>query len=241
MKQRNTSDCITSHGPGNDSSSKSDSTICGDPPGRFAGMGNAPETCPSFCYRLLDAGDAEAWVEFTASYAPLIRRYCQLRGMQEADAADVTQEVMLAVVRNIRRFKLQPNTGAFRGWLFTITRSKFNDWLHRRRHEPERVGGTFALEFVETQAWQEPDQVGEREEEWHLFHRACHRVRGQFEDSTWQAFWKLSVEGHSGQDVAQALGISVGAVYIAKSRVLSRLKQSVQECSEKSVSNSGRI
>jgi len=195
-------------------------------------MADTPETHSSLLLRIRNPGDGEAWGEFAGIYAPLIHRYCLRRGLQDADAADVAQDVMLAVSRAIGRFELNDIKGSFRSWLFKITRNTVADFLDRRNRGPQGGGGSTVRRIVEAQPDPTTDGLWDREYQRWIFDRACDRVRGEFEESTWQAFWRTAVDSHKGEEVAQALGLSLGAVYIAKSRVLARLKERVREVSD---------
>ena len=144
-------------------------------------------------------------------------------GLQEADAADVTQEVLRAVSRSVGRFQYEPSRGGFRHWLFTITRNKVKEFLSRARRVPLAVGDTAVKEL-----WAKPLQPDEEStlwaEEWQkrLLDWAAKRIRHEVRESTWEAFWQTAVEGKDPDEVAAALRMSVGAVYIAKSRVIGR-------------------
>ena len=197
-------------------------------------MGGTPETRSSLLLRIRDPSDGEAWNEFAGIYTPLIHRYCQRRGLQDADAADVDQEVMLAVSRAIGRFELKPIKGAFRSWLFKITHNTYADFLDRRNREPQGSGGSTIQRIVEAQPDPDMEDLWKREYQRWMFDWACSQVRGEFEESTWQSFWRTAVDNLKSDEVARALGISLGAVYIAKSRVLARLKEIVSRVSDDS-------
>jgi RNA polymerase sigma-70 factor (ECF subfamily) len=196
-------------------------------------MGTTPDTRSSLLLRIRDPRDGEAWGEFVGIYTPLIHRYCQRRGLQDADAADVAQEVTLAVSKAIGRFELKPVRGTFRSWLFRITHNAFADFLERQRRAP--LGGRTTIQrIVEDQPDASAEEVWDREYQRYLFDWVCQQVRDHFEESTWQAFWRTAVEKEKGEDVARALGISVGAVHIAKSRVLARMKKKMGSVSDDS-------
>jgi len=193
-------------------------------------MGDQPETRPSLLARIRDARDAEAWTQFVAVYSPLVYRFARRRGLQASDAADVTQEVFRAVARSIRRFDYDPQRGSFRGWLIAVARSKLQNFLTKRQTGMEGSGGTAAWKLLEQQgSREEEDAFLEREHRRCLFDWAAGQVRDEFQPSTWQAFWQTSVEGRSAKEVGDSLGITVGAVYIARSRVLARLKAKIQQ------------
>ncbi|MBI2926982.1 MAG: sigma-70 family RNA polymerase sigma factor [Verrucomicrobia bacterium] len=189
-------------------------------------------TRPSLLLRLRDADDHEAWRAFVQIYTPLIYGFCRKHGLQDADAADVAQEVMRTVARRIGEFEYQPDKGTFRAWLFTVTRSKLNNFFQTLQRQPQGTGRTTVHELLEAQPSPQPDTDWDHEYHQRLFEWACGQVHDEFEASTWQAFWQTAVEGKAGASVAASLGLSVGAVYVAKSRVLARLRGVTKEIDE---------
>jgi RNA polymerase sigma-70 factor (ECF subfamily) len=187
-------------------------------------------TSPSLLVRIRRTTDSAAWSQFVRIYSPLIYRYCRRCGLQDSDAADITQNVMHTVMRTIGTFEYDAARGRFRGWLRAVTRSRINDWIERRERQPAGTGDT----GVEQRLRELADPAGE-EDFWEGEHRQClfdwavEQVRDEFEDSTWQAFWRTSVEGAGTPQVARDLGLSVGAVYVARSRVLARLREKIQQ------------
>lgn len=194
-------------------------------------MGDSPATRSSLLVRLRDSRDAQAWSEFVDLYAPLVYRFGCKQGLQDADAADLAQDTLRAVAGAIGKFEDDPRHGSFRGWLFTIVRNRLSDFLAKRSRHERGSGDTAMLDRLE----QEPDRQAELSKEWDLVHErqllltASERIRGQFEEKTWQAFWRTTVDGASGKDVAGALDMTVAAVYLAKSRVMARLKHAVRQ------------
>lgn len=193
-------------------------------------MAEAPLTQPSLLIRLADAQDREAWGRFVEIYAPLIYGHARKYGLQDADAADLTQEVLRTVAAAIGQFHYDPSRGSFRGWLFTVVRNLLRNFLasRKRRHQPSGEPGNQA--FLESQPSPD-DELAEswdREYQHRLFAWAAEQVRGDFQDHTWQAFWQTAIEGKSVKTVGTALGMSVGAVYVAKSRVLARLREQIR-------------
>ncbi len=193
-------------------------------------MSGSPATQPSLLLRLRDGRDEQAWRQFVEIYAPLIDHFGRRRGLQAADSADLAQDVLQAVAGAMDRFDYNPQQGSFRGWLFTITRNELRDFMTRRSRRPMASGDTGVKELLDQHPDAEPDQTEwERDYQWRLFSWAAERVRTDFQDSTWQAFWRVAVDNRSAKAVAEELKMTVGAVYIAKSRVLARLKQVVQQ------------
>jgi len=196
-------------------------------------MDSSEVTRPSLILRIRDSRDREAWGEFVALYAPLVYRFARQRGLQDADAADVTQDVLRTVARSIGRFVYDRARGTFRGWLMSVARTRICDFLASRQRQALGSGDTKVQKLLESQAADEDEQeLWEREYRKCAFEWAVEKVRPQFQDSTWQAFWQTSVEGKDPQQVAALLGMSVGAVYIARSRVLARLKREIQPLEE---------
>jgi RNA polymerase sigma factor (sigma-70 family) len=189
-------------------------------------MGPSPPTRPSLLLRLRDAADAEAWHLFVDLYAPLVYGLYRRHGLQDADAADLTQDVFRRVADAVRALDYDPRKGTFRGWLHTVARNRLRDWLARRC---ERGSGDSAVQqrLEEQPAPPAADPDWDRDYERRVFAWAAGQVRHEFRDSTWQAFWLTAVEGRSGPAAAAALGLSLGAVQVAKSRVLARLKEVV--------------
>jgi RNA polymerase sigma-70 factor (ECF subfamily) len=189
---------------------------------------DAQTTRPSLLLRLRDTGNADAWEQFVDIYTPLIYGFCRQRGLQEADAADVAQEVMRAVARAMERFEYNSNRGKFRNWLLTVVRSKLNNFLASRQRAPDPAGQTAIQTLLEREPTPAEQSDWDAEYYRRIFHWAAARVRPDFQESTWKAFWRSAVEQQDGRTVAEELGLSLGAVYVAKSRVLARLKEEIR-------------
>jgi RNA polymerase sigma-70 factor (ECF subfamily) len=170
--------------------------------------------------------DPAAWERMVALYAPLVLHWCRGWGLNEDDAADVFQDVFQAVAAHLAGFRREKAGDTFRGWLRTITRNKVNDFFRRRRREPPGLGGSEARAALS----QVPEAVPADESsapgpaERAVLRRALEWIRGEFEERTWQAFWRTAVDGRSPAAVGEELGMSPGAVRVAKSRVLRRLR-----------------
>ncbi len=187
-------------------------------------------TRPSLLIRVRDPADGEAWQEFAGLYAPLIYRFARKRRLQDADAADLTQVVLQEVSQAVRRLDYDPRRGTFRGWLFAVVRNQLTKWRARQQRAPVGSGDTAMQEVLEGQPGREDEEaLWAREYQRQLFLWAAERVRGGFEDSSWQAFWRTAVEGQGPGETAAALGLSLGAVYTAKSRALDRIRKEIQQ------------
>ncbi len=193
-------------------------------------MAELPITRASLLVRIRDARDQEAWRQFVRIYAPVVYGYARERGLQDADAADLTQEVLRAVSAAAGRLNYDPKRGSFRGWLFTVAHHKVYDLLAQQRRQGRGTGGADGQERLEAQPARDEDKaLWDREYEQRLFNWAAEQVREHFHDSTWQAFWQTAVDGKSGKEVAEHLGMTVAAVYLAKSRVMARLRVQIQQ------------
>ena len=188
-------------------------------------------TRPSLLIRIKDSQDADAWGQFIDIYSPLIYRFGRKKGLQDAAAADLTQDVLRAVSGAIERLNYEPRIGKFRGWLFTVAQNKLRDQISKRKRHPRGSGDTQLRSFLENQPDSEDalSALWDQEYDRCLFEWASDRVRPRFQKKTWDAFWQTSVEGTAARQVAEQLDITVGAVYIAKSRVLADLKTEIEK------------
>jgi RNA polymerase sigma-70 factor (ECF subfamily) len=169
--------------------------------------------------------DPAAWERMVALYGPLVLGWCRGWGLGEEDAADVFQEVFQAVAAHLAGFRRDRAGDTFRGWLRTITRNKVTDLYRRREREPSGVGGSEARDrLARVPGAIPPDEENGDAAEAVLLHRVLAMIRGEFEPRTWEAFWQTAVEGRAAADVAAELGMTPGAVRVAKSRVLHRLR-----------------
>jgi RNA polymerase sigma-70 factor (ECF subfamily) len=181
------------------------------------------------------ADDPRAWDQLVALYAPLVFQWCRGWDLREQDAADIFQEVFQAVAQHIGSFRKQRKEDTFRGWLRTITRNKVHDHFRRLGREPEGVGGTDAqARLAQYPAPQPSDEssLSEQSGEPGLVHRALGLIRAEFAERTWQAFWRTAIEGRPAPEVASELSMSPGAVRVAKSRVLQRLREALGDAIE---------
>jgi RNA polymerase sigma factor (sigma-70 family) len=193
-------------------------------------MGDSPSTRPSLLVRLRDDRDQEAWTQFVQVYGPLIYGFARKKGLQDADAADLMQDALRVVSGAIKQLEYDPQRGSFRAWLFTVVRNQLLRFWSRQDRAGRGSGGTSVHERLRELPDPSVDGNALWDEEYERcrFAWAAERVRGQVQSATWDAFWKTAVEGHSGQEVAASLGMSVAAVYLAKSRVMARLKEQIR-------------
>jgi RNA polymerase sigma-70 factor (ECF subfamily) len=196
-------------------------------------MNREPVTRASLLLRLRDQQDGAAWTQFVDVYGPLVYHYARRRGLQDADAADLTQEVLRSVAQAMRRFHYDRARGNFRGWLFTATRHELARFRAGVQRHPQAGVSDIdrLLEDQQAASGTERDEW-DREFDQGLFDWAAQQVRGEVQGPTWEAFWRTAVEHVGPREVADALGMSVGAVYVAKSRVLARLRAVIEEVQE---------
>ena len=194
-------------------------------------MHEPPATRHSLLVRLHDSQDEQAWREFLEIYEPLVRRLARRRGFQEADADDLSQEIFRSVAGAIERWRVNPDRGSFRAWLFLIARNTMINAFKKKQRRPLATGDTQVRRLLEAQRAPdgEAEALVDNEYLWGLFHWAADQVREEFREATWQAFWRTGIEGLKAQQVAAELGLSAGAVYIARSRVMARLKQKIEQ------------
>lgn len=186
----------------------------------------------SLLVRLRDARDEGAWAEFSAVYEPVIYRMVRRRGMQDADAREVVQEVLISVSGAIDRFDVD-GAGSFRGWLSRITRNETIDRLRTLSSRREMLDTSGVARKLEQQAMNESTKTIQDEfdsaRRKQLFLWAAAQVRNRTGEVNWMAFWRTSVDGVSIEKVAMELGVNEGAVYVARCRILKRIRECVVE------------
>lgn len=200
-------------------------------------MSSAPSTRPSLLVRLRNVEDENAWREFVRLYTPLVFGYCRRHGLQDADAADVAQEVMRVAAGAMPDFRYDAQRGKFRGWLLQTTRYRLHKFFARQQRSPQPASAS----TIERSLDQDPstNEQARWEEDYRqrLFDWAAEKVRPEFQPATWEAFWLTAVDSVSVKEVAHQLGISVGAVYIARSRVIARLRELIETASDEPVAS----
>lgn len=164
------------------------------------------------------AQDAAAWNRLCAIYGPLVYYWLRRSGVGHSDAADLGQEAFLVVLRRLPEFDGASQSASFRGWLRVIVRNKVGNWLRKRRPTEAFDDGN------EPVAWDPASDATERIARGSLLHRALQELRVEFEDRTWQAFWRTVVESQESSLVAEDLAMTPQAVRQARYRVLYRLR-----------------
>ena len=173
--------------------------------------------------------DESAWRQLSQIFAPSVYRWCRNAGLQASDAADVVQEVFLAVSENIDGFRRDRPGDSFRGWLWTIFRSKLMDHFRRLGTQPPLVSQQDALEMLPAIPETDPSSgaIPLDNDAARMMRRALQIIEQDFNKRTWQAFWRSAVLGERTSEIAKGLGITAAAVCMCRSRVLQRLRETL--------------
>jgi RNA polymerase sigma-70 factor, ECF subfamily len=191
-------------------------------------MPEFPDTRNSLIARMQSPDDEEAWTAFTSIYRPVVYRLARKRGLQDADSDDLAQQVMIAVRRAIGNWNVDPSRGRFHYRLATIARNAAINVVARRQRDAA-AGGTAVQELLEKHPESEflTQNNLEREYRRSVFRRAAERIRPEFSEATWDAFWLTTVEGLRTEEAGLRLGKSLGAIYALRSRVMRRLREEI--------------
>lgn len=201
-------------------------------------MTQFPETRESLIIQIKDPRNRDAWGKFIDLYRPVIHRIAVARGMQDADAQDLTQQVLIAVASSIGRWEKSSETTRFRHWLRRVARNAIVNAVSRR--PPDQAAGASSFEDLlndlperaDNQNDHETDSLIELEYRRELYLRAAAYVRTDVDPVTWRAFEMTVIGGMSNADAATELGKSIGTIYAARSRVMKRLRAAVAEIEE---------
>ena len=179
------------------------------------------QTRQTLLLKIRDLGDKASWDEFAELYTPLIYRFLTNRGLTDSNARDVMQDSLKAVASAIDRFEYDPEKGTFRSWLYTVVRSKLNNFFKKCGRQPAEAGMT-EVEGMADGSDAAFNREWDLEYKRHMFQWASERVRGEFKENTWKAFYGVAVEERPAEEVAKELQMPVGGVYVAKSRVIAK-------------------
>ena len=187
------------------------------------------ETSVSLLDRLRHSPDAASWQRLVDLYAPLIQSWLRRQGLQDSDANDLAQDVLAVLVRELPRFEHR-GPGAFCGWLRTITVNRLRNFWRAGQTRPAATGGSeFAQRLAQLEdPRSELSRLWDHEHDQHIVRRALELIEAEFTPSTWRAFRRVMIDGAAVEAVAAELGLSANAVFIAKSRVLGRLRREIQ-------------
>jgi RNA polymerase sigma-70 factor (ECF subfamily) len=171
--------------------------------------------------------EERAWHRLVDLFGPLVYRWCRNRGVPAGDVPDLVQDTFQAVAIGIGGFRREKAGDTFRGWIWTIARNEVRDYFKRQEKNPHGVGGT-DCQFRISQhpdAFSDAEQSEAQDDKRDLLRRALHSIKSDFAEHTWQAFWRMTVDGQSAAEIAHDLGMSKSGVRIAKHRVLTRLRE----------------
>ena len=188
------------------------------------------ETSATLLERLNDRSDSVAWRRLVDLYSPLINGWLRRHGVSAEDAEDLTQEVLKVVVREVSQFRHNGRAGAFRTWLRTITINRLRQSWRSRRARVQAIGSldiTAMLDQLEDPA-SDLSRLWNQEHDQHVLQRLLELIEPDFQPATWRAFRRQVIDGASAETVATELGLTVNAVLISKSRVLSHLRRNAQ-------------
>ncbi len=204
-------------------------------------MNHNPQPTPAFethtsatlLLRLQDIEDHEAWAAFVERYAPVVFSWCRRFHLQDSDAADVTQDVLVKLMRSMQSFQYEPGKGRFRGWLKTVTSNTVRDMA--RSWEGRIRGGGDDNTFELLNSLQAPDAIEalaadiEAQYQRELLERAAETVRPRVKPHTWDAWELTSINRLPAAKAAQQLNVAIGDVYVARSRVNKMLSEEVKK------------
>ena len=201
--------------------------------GKRSSINSIGSTSPSLLERVKQQ-DQSAWKRLIRLYGPLIYHWCQRAGLQQTDAADIFQDVCCSLVRGLATFQRDPERSfTFRRWLSAITHNRIRDYFRRLHRLPIGKGGSSAHQQFQQLENLEEESADTQQSEQHLIvHGALDLIRSEFSEHTWQAFWRVAIEGHATDDVARDLQTSASAVRQANYRVRRRLREELEDLFE---------
>ena len=194
-------------------------------------MPEFPETDYSLIDRVKDMGNGASWLDFMRIYQPVVYRLARRRGMQDADAHDIVQQVFASISRSLAEWKPAKDQPPFRAWLTTIARNAITTALTRRRPDQGTGSSSVAdvLERLPNAEQTNAELIMEARRE--IVRWAAKQIRPEFTELTWDIFWKTAMQEFSVAEVSKSTGRSIGAIYVTRHRVLSRLKEKIAEVS----------
>lgn len=184
-----------------------------------------PESLSSCVLGQVKAKDPHAWERMVKLYGPMIYRWARRAGLQPADSGDVVQEVFRAVALYIAEFEAERTAEGFRAWLWTITKNTLTDHFRKLSGAAGSGDDAFEATVAHEPELPEPDDLQTPSPDVAMVHRVLHNIRPDFEDTTWDAFWQMTVMNRTSAEAAESLNMSKSAVRQAKYRVLKRLRE----------------
>ncbi len=184
-----------------------------------------PESLSSCVLGQVKAKDPQAWARMVKLYGPMIYRWARRAGLQPADSADIVQEVFRAVALYIAEFEAERMAEGFRAWLWTITRNTLTDHFRKQNGAPSSGEDAFEATVAHEPEFPEPDDLKTPSPDVAMVHRVLHNIRPDFDDTTWEAFWQMTVYNRTSAEAAESLSMTKSAVRQAKYRILKRLRE----------------
>jgi len=191
-----------------------------------------PETRDSLLIRIADARDQAAWEQFARIYRPVVYNVARMRGLQDADAQDVAQQVLLSVSKSLPNWERRDESTRFRHWLCRIARNATINMLTRQPKDRAIGGALVPVDIPENQVDSELDSRLVREYRRQLFRQAAEHVRSRADATTWQAFAMTMIDGLTIAEAAERLQRSEAVIYAARSRIMRRLRDTVKDMEE---------
>lgn len=189
------------------------------------------ETPASLLERLRRCPDPASWQRLVAIYTPLLRHWLRRHALQPADADDLVQEVLAAAAAELPRFQYDREKGSFRSWLRVLTVNRLRHFWRAQQSRPTATGDSdFRKRVLDQLADPHSDlsRLWDAEHDRHVAHQLLAQLEPEFEPTTWRAFRRTVLDGLQAAEAAAELGMSVNAVFIAKSRVMRRLRQEMR-------------
>ncbi len=187
-----------------------------------------PDTPKSLLARLQSGTESGGWVRLTELYSPLLQRWARHFGLQAHDADDLVQEVLSQLIAELPTFEYNRERGLFRSWLRTVTVNRMRVFWRTKKPMPIGAGGDDSAAGNQLDQLADSDsgltRLWNQEHDEYIVSRLKAQVRPEFDEKTWQAFTSVAEDSRDPAEVAVELGMSRGAVYVAKSRVLKRLR-----------------
>ncbi len=196
-------------------------------------LSETPKTRISLILRLREPSDAEAWFQFCEIYEPLILRIARSKGLQNADANDLAQDVFVRIAKSVERWVPDPDKGSFKAWISTIARNLTIDFLRRKDRQPVSAIDPVLQSVPERSA---ESDFYDAEYEKQLFAWAAKKIGPSLKPKTWEAFWLTAVEQRPITEVAESLQLTIGAIYMARSRVIAKLRKTIEQVTDPDLS-----
>jgi RNA polymerase sigma-70 factor, ECF subfamily len=184
------------------------------------------ETRKSLIVRLKSDQNEIAWRDFVVVYEGFLGQMARRHGVPERHVADVTQQILLAIVRSIEGWKDDGNNASFRRWLSTVSRNVVIRFMTRERRQPAGVGGSDLIALLQ-KLEEKPSELHIQQYQHELIVWAAEHVRKEFIETSWQAFWATVIDQKSVDEVARDLNVSAGSIYMSRSRIMAKIRKTI--------------